>query len=97
MDNRIKQFLKDLKFNDDEINSLVDICPMLEELDFELASANIAAVAEFGYPADDIGFIIAANPAFLCRTTVDLVDDLGRIAHQYGDVETALKNNPDLI
>ncbi len=97
MDNRIYDFLKMLKFNDDEIATLIDITPVLEETSAEDAAKNIDALANFGYPIEDITFIISQNPAFLTRNFNDLVEDLQKIQNTYGDVEEALKYNPHLI
>lgn len=97
MDKNLKNFLKNLKFNDGEIKNLVFICPMLEELDCELAASNVSAVTSFGYPIDEITFLVSTNPAFLCRNTNDLISDLNGILKDYGDIELALKNEPNLI
>ena len=97
MNNNIEKFFKDLNYSDVEIKGLVSICPMLEELDEELMVANLSAVTSFGYPAEDISFLISTNPAFLCRNTEDLVHDLEKILNSTGDVEAALKDDPNLI
>ena len=97
MDSQIYEFLKTLKFNDNEIYLLLDIAPTLAEISAEEAAKNIEAVACFGYPADDITYLISQNPAFLCRNFNDLVEDLQKIKTEFGDIEEALKNNPNLI
>ena len=97
MDSRIYDFLKILKFNDDEIATLIDIAPVLEETSAEDAAKNIDVLEHFSYPIDDITYLISQNPAFLTRNFNDLVDDLQKIQKIYGDVEEALKQNPNLI
>ncbi len=97
MDNRIYDFLKMLKFNDNEILTLLEIAPVLAETSAEDAAKNIDTLEYFGYPTDDITFIISQNPAFLTRNFNDLAEDLQKIKNTYGDIEEVLKNNPHLI
>lgn len=97
MDNRIFDFLKMLKFNNDEISTLIEIAPVLEETSAEAAAKNIDAIAYYGYPIEDITYLISQNPSFLTRNFNDLVEDLQKIQQAYGDVEEALKINPHLI
>ena len=97
MDNRIYEYLKMLKFSDDEISVLMEIAPVLEETSAEDAAKNIDAIEHFGYPVDDITFLISQNPAFLTRNFNDLVEDLQKIQQVYGEIEEPLKNNPHLI
>lgn len=97
MDYQIYDFLKMLKFNDGEISLLLDITPTLAEISADEAAKNIDAVVYFGYPADDLTYLISQNPTFLCRNFNDLMEDLQKVKNEYGDIEEALKNNPNLI
>ena len=97
MDNRIYEYLRMLKFNDNEITLLIEICPTLLETSAEEASKNIDALVYFGYPVEDITYIISQNPAVLTRNFNDLMEDLQKIQQDFGDIEEALKNNPNLI
>lgn len=97
MDNQIYNYLKSLKYSDNEICLLLSIAPTLEEVSAEEAANNIEAVMHFGYPVEDITFLISQNPAFLCRNFKDLVEDLQKIKNEFGDVEEALKYDPNLI
>lgn len=97
MDKIIYDFLKELKFDDGEIETLVSIAPTLEELSVAEAEENMNAVISFGYPVSDITYLISQNPGFLCRNITDLVNNLKAITLQYSDVEEALKNDPYLI
>lgn len=97
MDKRIYEFFKELKFNDAEIENLLSIAPVLDEMEFDDVLCNMTVVVEYGYPADDISYLISLNPGFLCRNTSDLISDLIDISKNYDDVETALKNDPYLI
>ena len=96
MNKNIYEFLKELKFDDGEIETLISAAPVLEELSFEQALANMTAVVSAGYPADDISYIISLNPAFLCRNTTELQQNLTKIAEN-GDIEQQLKTDPYLI
>ena len=97
MDNRIYEYLRMLKFNDNEIALLIEICPTLLETPAEDASKNIDALVYFGYPVEDITFLISQNPAVLIRNFNDFVQDLQKIKENYGNIEEILKNNPNII
>lgn len=97
MDNRIYEYLRMLKFNDNEIALLIEICPTLLETPAEDASKNIDALVYFGYPVEDITFLISQNPAVLIRNFNDFVQDLQKIKEDYGNIEEILKNNPNII
>lgn len=97
MDNSIYEFLKELKFDNGEIETLLSVAPVLEEISAEHAIQNMSLVVEAGFPADDIGFLVSQNPNFLCRNSKDLAEDLINLAKQFEDVEDALKNDPHLI
>ena len=56
----------------------------------------MTAIVSMGFPADDICYIISQNPAFLCRNTQELQQNLINIAKN-GDLEDQLKNDPFLI
>ncbi len=96
MEKFVYEFLKELKFDDGEIATLVSINPVLEELSVKEVEENLNAVISFGYPVEDITYLISQNPGFLSRNITDLVLDLKYIALQ-GDVEELLKNDPFLI
>ena len=97
MDKHIYEFLKILKFDDSEINLLKDIAPTLNETSSQIIIDNISLVVDAGYPADDLTFLISQNPAFLCRNTLELKSDIKKLLNSNEDLETLLKNNPDLI
>lgn len=96
MNKNIYEFLKELKFDDGEIETLLNAAPVLGEVSFEQALSNMTAIVSMGYPADDISYLISQNPAFLCRNTHELQQDLAEIAKN-GDIEKQLKNDPYLI
>ncbi len=97
MDKKLFDFLKNLGFENGDINNLINIAPMLEYASFEEALENIKVLDEVGYPKLDIDFIIAVNPNFLCRDTEDLKSDIKKVLDTVDDFETALKNDPYLI
>ena len=96
MNKNIYEFLKELKYDDAEISTLIDIAPVLEEIPFEKAFANMSLVVSAGYPADDISYLISQNPAFLCRNTLELQQNLQEIAKNE-NIEELLKTDPYLI
>ena len=97
MDKQIYEFLKELKFDDAEIQTLLSIAPVLEETSIEQALQNMTIVVQAGFPADDIGYLVSQNPNFLCRNTPDLANDIIKISQTVKDFEEALRNNPHLI
>lgn len=97
MEKLFKDFLIELKFDEGEIKDLVSLCPMLEDLELSDALVNLNLVVEYGYPADEISYLISVNPSFLCRNSQDLRDDLISLANSITDIEEALKNDPFLI
>ena len=96
MNQNIYNFLKELKFDDGEIETLLRAVPVLEETSFEKAFSNMTAVVSAGYPVDEIGHLISQNPAFLCRNTAELQQNLTKIAEN-GDIADQLNNDPYLI
>ena len=96
MNKDIYNFFKELKFDDGEIETLLNIAPVLEETPFQKAFSNMSAVVSAGYPADEIGYLISQNPAFLCRNTQELQQDLAKIAEN-GNLQEQLNNDPYLI
>ena len=56
----------------------------------------MTAVVSAGYPVDEIGHLISQNPAFLCRNTAELQQNLTKIAEN-GDLTEQLNNDPYLI
>ena len=96
MNQNIYNFLKELQFDDGEIETLLRAVPVLEETSFEKAFANMSAVVSAGYPAEEIGNLISQNPAFLCRNTAELQQNLNKIAEN-GDITDQLNNDPYLI
>jgi len=97
LENKIYEFFKELKFNDGEIENLLEIAPAIAETSVNDIVENMSVVVRFGFPADDIGSLIALNPAFLCRNNEDLIIDLIELSKTTDDIEEALKNNPYLI
>lgn len=97
MDKLLYNFFKELKFDDGEIETLVEQSPVLEELSVDEASENLNILISFGYPVDDLTYIIAMNPGFLCRNSEELKNDLKKLASEYDDIEQVLKNDPFLI
>jgi len=97
MDKDLYKFLRELKFNDHEVEFLLSVAPALEEITVSTAIQNMTLVVNAGYPADDIGYLISQNPAFLCRNSTDLRQDLIKLTHACDDIESALKDDPFLI
>lgn len=97
MDNQIYNFFKELKFSDAEIENLLEIAPAIAETPTSDIIDNMTIVVRFGFPADDIGSLIALNPAFLCRNIDELTSDLVELSKTCDDIEEALKNDPYLI
>lgn len=97
MDKLLYNFFKELKFDDGEIETLIEQSPVLEELSVDEASENLNILISFGYPAGDLAYLISMNPGFLCRNSEDLKTDLQKLSSEYDDIEQTLNNNPFLI
>lgn len=79
---------------DDDIEFLRTLCPCIDYVSYERASANLALVINAGYPRVDIDTLIAVNPNFLLN---DLEVTRQRLANLGDKVEELLKDNPELI
>lgn len=97
MKKSLNNLLNNLNFSNDEIENLVSIAPVLDTISIECATTNLNLLVAYNYPADDLSYLIAMNPGFLCRDAIELRNDLEQISIDYDNVEEALKNDPFLI
>ena len=93
MEPKLYNFLRAHGFDDDDVQFLVDGCHELEQVFAETALKNISIVLRAGYPEDDIGMLIGANPNFLLGSP----EHIEQILSNLENVEETLKNDPYLI
>ncbi len=94
MDKKLSAYLESLGFDDEDIENFELICPELEHVDANSALSCVKAVVDAGFPDYDIDGLIFSNPALLTNNPEQLKKKLASIK---GDIETVLKENPELI
>ena len=94
MDKNLHLFLNSLDLDDENINVLVDICPGLDTVDEERALVCAKVLIDAGFPECDLDSLICVNPGVLLYDPKDLKEKLSAIQ---GNIEDALKTNPNLI
>jgi len=97
MEKQLIDLLKKYNFNMNEILDLTNKDPVLEYTSYDDAKNNLMLIVSFGYPEDDLGFLISMNTQILSRNFNDLEKDLKELALKNNDIEEILKNNPFLI
>ncbi|MBO4569876.1 MAG: hypothetical protein J5689_01505 [Clostridia bacterium] len=93
MNKKITGLLKKLGLLDEEVERCFTICPGLEFLDIVKAKDCLIALVKMGYPKEDLGLLIAANPSVLLFNPTDLEVKLKSL----GDVSETLKADPFII
>lgn len=94
MDKNLYLFLKSLELQDEDINSLTDICQGLDFVDEEKALLCAKTIVDAGYPECDLDSLICLNPGILLYDPNELKIKLQSFN---GDIEDILKNNPNII
>ncbi len=94
MDQKLYDFLIQIGFEADDIQFLCAGCPGLNHISADTALQNARLVVRYGYPPEDIDGLIAVNPSFLLSNPATLEQALAQLGD---DVETKLKDNPQLI
>lgn len=97
MNKSLNNLLHNLNFSSGEIENLVSIAPVLDTISIENVTTNLNLLVAYNYPADDLTYLIAINPGFLCRNSNELKQDLEQLSIDYNNIEEALKNDPFLI
>ena len=94
MNKEIYELLKKCDLLDEEIKNCFEICPGLDIVDYSKARNCVIALIERGYPSDDVGLLLAVNPAILLYNPKTLATKLADIN---GNIEEVLKNDPFII
>lgn len=94
MDKKIVVLLSQYEMLEEEIEQCFNLCPGLEIVDVHKAQACINLLIERGYPKEDIGLLLAVNPAILMYEPDSLATKLVSI---HGDIEEILKTDPFVI
>ena len=94
MNAEIYDLLKSLELFDEEIEQCFVLCPGLNIVDKEKAAECLNVLVKNGYPKEDVGLLIVANPGILMYEPVALGKKLASLG---GDIEEILKDNPFAI
>ena len=94
MEKSVYNFFTKLGLDDEDINFIKSSYPELDTFSKEKILGNAKLVVDYGYPAEDLEFLVLINPGFLISNTEVLEEillDLG------SNVAEALKQDPFLI
>lgn len=97
MDEKIIKFIKKYDISDLEIGDIINIAPMLEVTTYNEFISNCKLLVEYGYPREELDFLLLANPNIFARSNKDLKEDLINLSVKYEDIEEILKQNPTII
>lgn len=93
MNKEIIKLLRKLELSNEEIERCFTFCPGLEFLDINKAKDCLITLVKMGYPKEDLGLLVAANPSVLLFNPTDLEAKLKSL----GDVSETLKADPFII
>ena len=94
MNSNLIVFLSYLGILPEAIDELYGICSQIFSYEEEKIINNIALVVSLGYPKEDIGELLIANPNFVFSDYEELKQSLLNLGE---DIEIKLKQNPLLI
>ena len=97
MDKEIVKVLKGYKISNLEINDMLMVAPMLEYCEYEEFVKCCMLLTEYGYPKTDLDFLFLANPNMFVRGPKDLKADLDKLRLKQEDIESILKQDPNII
>ena len=97
MDQGILILLKSYDISHAEIQSMINIAPMLDVTTEKEFTENCLLLIEYGYPKSDLDVLFLANPNIFIRSPQDLKNDLQKLHKKYDDIEMVLKQNPTII
>ena len=94
MNKEMYRLLQSFDLLDEEIEQCFSICPGLDIVDLDKASACIETLIKNGYPKEDVGLLLAVNPGILMYESAELAKKLKSFD---GDIEEILKDDPFAI
>jgi len=94
MESALFQFLVRVGLNDDDIDFICNSFPELDNIDSEDAIENARLVVDYGFPIDELEWLILINPSFLINSPMLLEEILQKLGN---NVESELKKNPFII
>jgi len=90
-------FLKRFRFDDSEIQSIFNICDMIQHTKVDEMVDNCNLLVKFGFPKTELDFLIKSNPQFLVLDAKSLERNLKDLVKNGEDLEELLLSNPYLI
>lgn len=97
MNKQIINFIKKYNISDLEIGDIVNISPMMEVITYEEFMENVSILTKYGYPEEDLDFLLLANPYLFSGSPIDLEAALLKLKNRDENIEEILKKNPTII
>lgn len=94
MENRVENFLHQIGLDNEDIAFIVSSYPEIETSPASKILVNSKLVVDYGYPIQDLEFLVLINPGFLVSNTETLEEILISLG---ADVANRLKNDPFII
>ena len=94
MNSNLIMFLSYLGVSPEIIDDLYGVCPQMFSYEEEKVVNNIALTLSLGYPKEDVGELLLANPNFVFSDYDVLKEKLQNLGD---NIEIELKMNPFLI
>ena len=94
MKKAVYNFLIKTGLDNDDINFICSSYPEFNSVEYKKVIENAKIVVDYGFPVEELDYLILVNPGFLLSNT----DVLEQILIELGDnIAEKLKNNPLLI
>ena len=94
LEKAVKSFFKKIGLDDEDVNFITTSYPELDTYSSSKILGNAKLVVDYGYPLEDLEFLILINPGFLISNTETLKEILISLG---ADVADALKADPFII
>lgn len=97
MQEQLKKYLLSLKLTEAEINSALNMAPLLEVATLNDFKFNEAILISFGVSKNSLLNLFMLNPNIFASVPSILSKKLTQLEKEFGDVEETLKNDPYII
>jgi len=94
MERAIYNFLHKIGLDDEDIKFIMSSYPELDTYPSSKILGNAKLVVDYGYPIEDLEFLVLINPGFLISNTETLEEILISLG---SEVANALKTDPFII
>ena len=90
-------FFQEFLLDNSEIQSVINMFPMIEHTSADKMAQNCKLVVEYGYPRTELSFLVLSNPGFLVYDKDSLKQVLINLTKDDADLEELLNQNPYLL